>query len=112
MQTWYFDYDLIPCFIERQHVETDIFGHHIQDENVEYGEYWYDELQYLNLGENYIVVCGTVRPRSGVTHGFTKDDIESIGGGGTYNGIYSGVVFNVFSQKDELIYQSVLEKDE
>lgn len=97
MQTFYFDYDLIPCYVERQHPETDIFGEHIQDEGIEYGgEYWYDHLVDVNLGDNYIVVCGTVRPIAGVTHGFTKEQVEKVGGGGMYNGIYSGVVFNVF----------------
>lgn len=97
MQTFYFDYELIPCYVERQHPETDIFGEHIQDEGIEYGgEYWYDHIVDVNLGENYIVVCGTVRPVAGVTHEFTIADIEDVGGGGMYNGIYSGVVFNVF----------------
>lgn len=97
MQTFHFDYELIPCFVERHHVETDIFGQHIQDEGIEYGGvYEYDHIVDLDLGDNYIVVCGTVRPIAGVTHGFTKEQVESIGGGGMYNGIYSGVVFNVF----------------
>ena len=83
MQTFYFDYELIPCYVERQHPETDIFGQHIQDEGIEYGgEYWYDHIVDVNLGDNYIVVCGTVRPIAGVTHEFTKEQIEKVGGGG------------------------------
>ena len=96
MQTFYFDYDLIPCFIERQHVELDVLGENIQEEHIETGPYWQDEIKQVDLGESYIVVCGNVRPRSGVTHGFTRDDIEDYGGGGQYSGVYSGTIYNVF----------------
>ena len=96
MQTWYFDYELIPCFIERQHTATDVLGENIQEEQIETGPYWQQELYEVDLGDNYIVVCGNVRPRQGVTHGFTRNDIEDYGGGGTYSGVYSGTIYNVF----------------
>lgn len=96
MQTFYFDYELIPCFIEREHVQTDVFGQHYQEENIEFGPYWHDQAYDVPLGENYIVVCGTVRPKAGVTEKWTANDIEPYGGGGQYGGIYSGVIYNVF----------------
>lgn len=107
LQTWHFDYDLAPCYIDRIHFPTDVKGEHILEEHVERGDYWYDdefEAGYgqLDLGENYIVIAGTVRPKSNATYPFHGDvdeslsDIEDAPGGGTYYGVYSGLVFNVF----------------
>ena len=96
MQTWYFDYELIPCFIERQHVQTDVLGENIQEEQIETGPYWHFDLYHVPLGENYIVVCGTVKPKDGVTQKWTAADVEPYQGGGTYSGIYSATIYNVF----------------
>ena len=96
MQTFYFDYDLLPCFVEREHVATDVFGENYQEENIEFGPYWHEQVYNVPLGENYIVVCGNVRPKPGVTQKWTENDIEKYGGGGQYSGIYSGVIYNVF----------------
>ena len=38
LQTWYFDYQLLPCFIERCHTATDNIGDYILPEPVETGE--------------------------------------------------------------------------
>ena len=38
LQTWYFDYELMPCFIERCHTATDVIGENILPEPVEVGE--------------------------------------------------------------------------
>lgn len=96
MQTWYFDYDLIPCFVERQHVEYDVLGENIQDEQIETGPYWQREIYEVPLGENYIVVCGTVKPKDGVTQKWTENDVEMYHGGGQYSGVYSACIYNVF----------------
>lgn len=39
MQTWYFDYTVDQCFIEREHSATDVAGDNIVPENLELGEY-------------------------------------------------------------------------
>lgn len=39
MQTWYFDYEVDQCFIEREHSSTDVAGDNIVPENLELGEY-------------------------------------------------------------------------
>ena len=39
MQTWYTDFDFNPCFVERQHNETDKIGDNIIPESVDCGEY-------------------------------------------------------------------------
>lgn len=38
LQTYMFDYDLLPSFVERQHVEDDTIGKHTQDEGIDPGE--------------------------------------------------------------------------
>lgn len=39
MQTWYFDYKLIPCFVDREHYDNDTIGASTIDEAIEMGEY-------------------------------------------------------------------------
>ena len=39
MQTYFFDYTLKECLIERQHSETDVAGDNLVPENLETGEY-------------------------------------------------------------------------
>ena len=38
MQTWYFDYDLGECYVEREHSETDAAGDNLVPENLDTGE--------------------------------------------------------------------------
>ena len=40
MQTWACDYNLLECFIERQHTVTDEIGEHTVPEGLEHGEYF------------------------------------------------------------------------
>lgn len=39
MQTWYFDYDLGACFIEREHTLTDNIGQYLTQEGIETGDF-------------------------------------------------------------------------
>ena len=38
VQTYMFDYDLKPCFVEREHVNDDAIGAHVKDEGIDPGE--------------------------------------------------------------------------
>lgn len=38
LQTYLFDFDLLPCFVERQHASDDTIGANIMDENLDCGE--------------------------------------------------------------------------
>lgn len=40
MQTWALDYNLLQCFVERQHTVTDEIGEHTVPENIEHGPYY------------------------------------------------------------------------
>ena len=39
MQSWYFDYELGSCFVEREHTLTDVVGENLVQEDVATGEY-------------------------------------------------------------------------
>ena len=39
MQTWYFDYTMKHCFVEREHSKTDVIGENLVPENLETGDY-------------------------------------------------------------------------
>lgn len=39
MQTWFFDYTLGECFVEREHTVTDVVGEHTVPEDLEIGSY-------------------------------------------------------------------------
>lgn len=54
MQTWYFDYDLGECFVEREHTETDNFGEHIINEDFNIGNYVNQQVnQYETQNNGY-----------------------------------------------------------
>lgn len=85
MQTWYFDYTLGECFVEREHVGSDKIGEHTVPENLETGEYVSEGISDTGfLEETYIVIAAT----------FDKDLNDAVGG--LYGGVYSGLCINTF----------------
>ena len=60
MQTWFFNYDLEMCFVEREHSATDNIGENLVPENLETGEYVSDDFDASGvLGNKSIVVAST-----------------------------------------------------
>lgn len=57
MQTWFFDYSLGQCFIEREHTPTDVQGQNIIPEKLETGEYVITNQKKAGVSEilNYVV---------------------------------------------------------
>lgn len=85
MQTWYFDYRVMPSFIEREHSATDNVGDNLIPDDLELGEYVSDDFDGTNLlGAKSIVVAAT----------FDKN-LNNVAGG-MYSGIYSGLYYNIF----------------
>lgn len=65
MQTWYFDYSLKECFVEREHVNDDTWGAHLNPEpsmNVEYVHADFTEHNML-AGQNYICMLVSQIPK-------------------------------------------------
>lgn len=52
-QTWQFQIDYKPCFVEREHVNDDTVGLHTVPENVETGEYVQANVQYYDELDEY-----------------------------------------------------------
>lgn len=100
MQTWMFDYTLNQCFVEREHVEDDVIGGHIVDEGLELGEYVYKDFGTVNgfNGEYSIVVVTSFESVTESSVGWER----TIGEGGIYGGVYSGLQYKVFNDASTL----------
>lgn len=95
LQTYMFDYQLLPCFVERQHVEDDTVGKHTQDEELDPGEYRVMTSEYTeNLNDHCILVLA-----SATVNGNSQETVtDSMGF--LYNGTFSGLtVFAVPVEK-------------
>lgn len=85
MQTWFFNYDLEMCFVEREHSATDNIGENLVPENLETGEYVSDDFDATGvLGGKSIVVASTF-----------DQEYNNISGA-YYCGLFSGLYYNVF----------------
>lgn len=85
MQTWYFDYTLGRCFVEREHSVTDNIGDNLVPERLETGEYIsssFDATGKLG-GKSIVVAC-------------TFDEEYKNVSGAYYCGLFSGLYFVVF----------------
>lgn len=114
LQTWYFDFELNSCFVERAHPGSDIIGTNLIEENLAYGEYMFKTpttVSQLSDIAYYIVAPW----KATVT--VTEDDIivelEEVHGGklmgGTYSGIYitkcetAGILYEVIRTANETL---------
>lgn len=61
-QTWYFQIDYKPTFVEREHVSDDTIGLHTIPENLELGEYTNITKVKFGVGSCHAVVCLTEDP--------------------------------------------------
>lgn len=80
MQSWLMDFQLLPCFVERQHAETDEPGDNIVPEPLELGEAVFRNYHKLLDLSDCAVIIGAM-PRS----------TEQSYNGRYYDGVYSGV---------------------
>lgn len=103
MQTYFFNYDLGDCFVEREHSITDEIGENIVPEDLEFGDYFCSEPVYINTYTD---------PEGNVRYGLDKlaicvastakldgsDVVDS--NGEIYNGIFSGLSLTFFSMDE------------
>lgn len=95
IQTWMFDIEIMPSFIEREHTKDDTIGLNTIPENVEMGEYIVHMVNKVSeLQECYIVVACT--EPSEEFFGEQLPTAKALAGGGLYNGIYSGLCYYRF----------------
>ncbi len=84
MQTWFFDYSLKECFIDREHSATDEVGENIVPENLEKGEY---------------IVCNMVKAGLGKKLGYKVD--------GTISGTYGDTLAHEYTMLDKNIFSGL-----
>lgn len=87
MQTWFFDYSVDHCFVEREHTETDVIGEHIEPESVATGEYVFNNYSPI-ISMNDMAVCLAIV------------DIDEGTSGTLYDGIYGSAELWAYSSTD------------
>jgi len=87
-QTWLFDFNFKPCFIEREHVADDTFGHNTIPEDFELGDY----VTYLRKPISYL--------NSGICFFVAVTDTSQGTIGGIYGATYSGFILKYYDSAD------------
>lgn len=104
MQTWFFDYTLEDCFVEREHSKTDIIGENLIHEDVYFGPYTYGEQitprsdDGLTMKDLSVVIMYNPSLLSEISN-IIADADEFRYKGNFYGGVYNGVNFLVFPSK-------------
>lgn len=63
MQTYLFDWNLLPSFVERCHVENDAIGAHTVDEGLELGEFIINDIRYTSILDDLcLMILATENP--------------------------------------------------
>lgn len=57
IQTYMFDWQLRPCFVEREHSEIDTWGANTVDEGLDVGEYITAKTETIDLSSEMVVMC-------------------------------------------------------
>ena len=86
MQTYMFDYELLPCYIDRQHTTTDEIGEHTIDEGLDCGELIECGTKDLFATKDLcILVLATINPNEAMT------TIPAPALACMYNNVFSGL---------------------
>ena len=94
-QTWQFDINYKPCYVEREHVNDDTIGLHTIPEGLETGENIVNS-EYVDSNLDSIFNDTTYIIGAGVDFSSVNNNKYDFSGGGTYQGIYSGVTYYSF----------------
>jgi hypothetical protein len=87
MQTWFFDYNLQLCFVEREHTETDGIGGNIVPESIEMGEYIFNDYAPIwDLTEMAVIIAIV--------------DVDGSSEGAVYDGVYGGCELWAYNLSD------------
>lgn len=69
IQTWYFDFELEPCFVERMHTASDAKYSNIVPEPLEPGEYIYQNISHELITQPLAVIIAVVDVQQGTSQG-------------------------------------------
>lgn len=104
LQTYMFDYQIKPSFVEREHCADDTFGKHTLPENLECGEFVCEhEDQVTELADSAYVVATTEKWSD------NSDEWQATSGN-RYDGIFSGVSYSAFNTSEMGKLYSFIEK--
>lgn len=93
IQTWYFDYNLRTCFIERMHTDSDEVGENIIAEPVNVGEYIYpSEIGKILNTDDMVIIIAIVDTGVGTT--------GTPVAGSVYGRIYGAATLKAFQPSD------------
>lgn len=95
MQSWYWDYQLLECFVEREHTLTDEIGDNTIPENLDFGEYephYLQRDQHFNWSEGDFLIA--------VVSVYDSDGNQDASYSGLYGGVYSGLHYDYFESLD------------
>lgn len=102
MQTWMFDYQLNPCFVEREHTVTDNIGDNLVPEGLELGDYVIDDKgAFPNTTGSMKVVLSTTEywiPTDPTLPPNVSDVIPEVGQ--LTGGVYSGTRYHAYSTSE------------
>lgn len=100
MQTWFFNYDLEYCYVEREHSTSDNIGDNIIPENVECGEYVYNDygelIEAVDTHTMSIIVA-------------VVDTKEKKVDGKIYDKVYGGATLYAFNSSDTASINALIE---
>ncbi|MBP9988956.1 MAG: hypothetical protein KBT46_05600 [Ruminococcus sp.] len=90
IQTWLFDFELKQSFIDREHTSTDSIGGNVVPENIETGEYVYQDLGKDETFRKWVICIAAT---------FDKNLASAVGG--LYGGVYSGLYVHTFENAND-----------
>ena len=94
LQTYMFDYSVLPSFVEREHVSDDTVGLHTIPENLEVGEYICQYKDQVTELQDCSYIFGVTE--SIVSYTDVDKPVFGVMEGARYDGIYSGVRYQAF----------------
>lgn len=94
--TWFFDYELGKCFIEREHVADDRFGQNLYPEGLETGDYIWNNLVVEGMSSGYRLAVVTTLNDDG-----TSDKDGDYCYGNMMGHIYSGLNIVTFDMSTQ-----------
>lgn len=105
IQTYLFDFQLRPCFVERQHTTSDNFGEHTLDEGLEVGELTESLARnWNNLSDMCILVLATINPN----YANTDKPVDALGY--MYDNVFSGLTVWAVESTDWADWSSQLNR--
>lgn len=105
-QTWFFDFKIKHCFVEREHVADDTIGAHIEPENLELGEYI--QMGYKKMPDTQVntspVIVAVFNDLNNAASGYMIENTFSGGYAVAYSTDDTGVA-NLNSTLEEYVQQ-------